>query len=205
MAASGLTFRELLATPDVTEELELRGSFGFMAFHGGALEVTTDIIARTAAELSGASYYGVLHPPDVAHLSSTKFNPAESPTLQRFLDHVDTVITVHGYGRHGYWTSLLFGGTNRVLAAHVAGHVQERLPAYTHITDIGHIPEPLRGLHPANPVNRPSQGGVQLELPPRVRGRTPMFWDWEGPEPCPHTRSLIDGLVAAVASWPLRH
>ena len=34
-----------------------------MAYHGGGLEAMTDVIAREAAERSGASYYGVVHPP----------------------------------------------------------------------------------------------------------------------------------------------
>ena len=33
-----------------------------------------------------------------------------------FLDHVDVVVTVHGYGRDGMFTSLLLGGRNRGLA-----------------------------------------------------------------------------------------
>jgi phage replication-related protein YjqB (UPF0714/DUF867 family) len=31
------------------------------------------------------------------------------------------------------------------------------------------MPAHLRGMHPNNPVNRVASGGVQLELPPRVR------------------------------------
>jgi phage replication-related protein YjqB (UPF0714/DUF867 family) len=31
------------------------------------------------------------------------------------------------------------------------------------------MPSTLRGVHPDNPVNRPRAGGVQLELPPRIR------------------------------------
>ena len=31
------------------------------------------------------------------------------------------------------------------------------------------MPPELRGVHPANPVNRPRLGGVQIELPPRIR------------------------------------
>ncbi|MGA1551570.1 MAG: poly-gamma-glutamate hydrolase family protein, partial [Ilumatobacteraceae bacterium] len=54
----------LLAEGRAIEELELRSTFGFMAFHGGRLEVTTDRIARAAAEQAGASYYGVLHTDD---------------------------------------------------------------------------------------------------------------------------------------------
>jgi phage replication-related protein YjqB (UPF0714/DUF867 family) len=196
-----VSFAELLADPRVVEECELRGSFGFMAFHGGWLEEATDVIARAAAERTGSSYYGVLWPSESPHLSSTKFDPDASPTLARFFEHVDVVITIHGYGRHGYWSTLLAGGSHRELARHVADHVRTVLPAYTVIDDIDAIPIELRGLHAKNPVNRPRLGGVQIELPPRVRGNTPMFWDWEGPGPCPHTARLIDGLVAATESW----
>ena len=68
--------------------------------------------------------------------------------------------------------------------------------------DLATIPVELRGLHPDNPVNRPRQAGVQIELPPRVRGTSPLWADWEGPGPTPHTQALIDGLVRAAASWP---
>jgi hypothetical protein len=53
-----------------------------------------------------------------------------------------------------------------------------------------------------NPVNLPPQQGVQIELPPRVRGTTPLFWDWEGPGLTPHTQALVEGLVDAVTTWP---
>src|SRR5690554_5162829 len=89
-------FAELLASPGVVEECELRSSFGFMAYHGGALEPGTDLIARTAAEQAGASYYGVLQPESLlVHVPSILVGPEHSPVLASFLDHVDTVITVH--------------------------------------------------------------------------------------------------------------
>jgi phage replication-related protein YjqB (UPF0714/DUF867 family) len=75
------------------------------------------------------------------------------------------------------------------------------LPAYEIVTDLAAIPEPLRGQHRANPVNLPRQSGVQIELPPRVRGLSPMWWDWEGPGLTPHTEALIDGLADAVTTW----
>jgi phage replication-related protein YjqB (UPF0714/DUF867 family) len=37
------------------------------------------------------------------------------------------------------------------------------------------IPSHLRGLHPSNPVNLVASGGVQLELPPRVRRAGPDY------------------------------
>ena len=54
----------------------------------------------------------------------------------------------------------------------LAARLRDALPGYHWIDDLGLIPSHLRGVHPDNPVNRPARGGVQLELPPRVR-RTP--------------------------------
>ena len=195
---------ELLASPGVREECDLRSRFGFMAFHGGSLEEMTDVIAAAAAERAGASYYAVLQPEDLQwHIPSHKLSPADSPTMQAFVDHVDVVITVHGFGRRQLFTSLLLGGRNRDLAAHVAPFLRERLPAYDIRTDLDSIPADLRGQHLANPVNLPRGQGVQIELPPRVRGSSPLWWDWEGPGYTPHTEALIDGLAAAAVAWQL--
>ena len=60
------TFADLLAEDGVVEECELRSRIGFMAYHGGALEEMTDVIARAAAEQSDASFYGVLRHRDAA-------------------------------------------------------------------------------------------------------------------------------------------
>ena len=49
--------------------------------------------------------------------------PQESERLAEFLDHVDVVVSLHGYGRIGRSTQLLAGGGNRTLAAHLARHV----------------------------------------------------------------------------------
>ena len=196
-------FDELLAHPGVEEIVELRSTFGFMAYHGGSLEEVTDVVATAAAEQAGASLYAVLQPAGFRwHIPSTEVRPEHSEGLAEFLDHVDVVVTVHGYGREGMWTTLLVGGQNRTLADHVASHLRPALPDYTIATDLDDIPAALRGLHPENPANRPRGGGVQLELPPRVRGRSPIWKDWEGPGLVPHTVSLIDGLAAAATTWP---
>ena len=196
-------FSTLLAQPGVEEVTELRGRIGFMAYHGGALEAMTDVIARRAATRADASCYSVIQPPGMRdHLPSIQVNPEESDALAAFVEHVDIVITVHGYGRRGLFGSLLLGGGNRPFAEHVGDALRRTLPAYDIRTEIDTIPQPLRGLHPANPVNLPRDGGVQIELPPRVRGSSPLWWDWEGPGLTPHTESLIDGLAEAATSWP---
>ena len=145
-------FAELLTLPGVEEHCELRSTFGFMAYHGGALEEATDVVARAAADLAGASYYGV-HQPDGMrhHIPSTQIRPEASEALARFLRHIDVVVTIHGYGRRGFFTALLLGGRNRALADHVAGHLRPKLPAYDIVTDLDRIPPTCAACTPPTP------------------------------------------------------
>ncbi|MDH3753276.1 MAG: poly-gamma-glutamate hydrolase family protein [Acidimicrobiia bacterium] len=194
----------LLSTPGVEEIVQLRSTFGFMAFHGGGLEKVTDIVAAEAAERSDASYYGVLHPDDIElHVPSKHFDPAHSPGLASFLDHVDVVVAIHGYGRKHLRWDLLLGGTNRPLAGHVAGHLRSRLPPYRMIVELDQIPPELAGQHPDNPVNRVRNAGVQIELPPLVR----WYWEkWEWSDHgdagrAPQVEALILGLAESARAW----
>lgn len=175
---------------------------GFMAYHGGGLEEMTEVIARAAADAAGVSYYGVHQPVGMEdHIPSIDVSPDHSASMAAFIDHVHTVVTIHGYGRRGLFSSLLVGGRHRDFAEHIGSHLRRRLPAYDIVTDLDRIPTDLRGLHPRNPVNLPPGAGVQIELPPRVRGSSPLWWDWEGPDLTPHTRSLIDALADAARTW----
>lgn len=190
-------FAELLAHDGVEELCHLRSRFGLMAFHGGNLEKGTDAAAIAAAEASGASVYAVRQPPDLRwHIPSTAVRPTESERLAAFLDHVEVVVAVHGYGAEGYWTTLLLGGRNRTLAAHVGGALRTALAphGYEVIDELEQIPARLRGVHRDNPVNLPRGGGVQLELPPRVRGTSPL----SKPE---YTAALVAGLATAAITW----
>ena len=84
---SPTTFAELLQMDGVHEELTLRSTFGFMAFHGGGLEALTDIVAREAAAQSNASYYAVIHPdgdPLICH--QHVFNQMNLPRCAHFLN-----------------------------------------------------------------------------------------------------------------------
>jgi phage replication-related protein YjqB (UPF0714/DUF867 family) len=198
-------FAELLAHDGVREITTLRSTFGFMAFHGGSLEKGTDDIASAAAEAADASLYAVVQPPDLRwHIPSASVDPAASPALAAFLEHVDTVVAVHGYGRRGLFTTILLGGGNRALAGLARDHLAPALPDYTVVADLDEVPTELRGLHPDNPVNRARESGVQLELPPRVRGLGP---HWEGTAERrdgrrqPHTVALIDALAATAQAW----
>ncbi len=172
-----------------------------MAYHGGNLEVGTDLIARAVAERTGASTYLVTQPDSLRwHIPSGEFRADESPTLARFFTHVDRVVTIHGYGRRSMFTTILLGGRNRELASVIARCLRTSLPGYEIIDELDDIPAPLRGIHADNPVNRPPAHGVQIELPPRVRGNGPFWNGWDGGWPTPHTADLIDGLVAALSS-----
>ena len=80
--------------------MELRSSFGVCALHGGGLERATEAVARDVAKETNSSYYALIQPEGSRlHLSSKNFNPAESSKLNKFLQKIDTIISVHGYGK----------------------------------------------------------------------------------------------------------
>jgi len=200
-------FADLLAHDGVEEELVLRSRFGFLAFHGGNLEEGTDEVAARAAAGAGASLYAVRQPKGLRwHVPSIAVTPAESAGLAAFVEHVDVAVALHGYGREGMWTAVLLGGRHRALATHLAGHLRTALPDYEVLDDLDAIPRELRGVHPRNPVNACGTGGVQVELPPRVRMHGP-YWERRGhpvDAPIPHLDQLVDGLAAGASAWPLR-
>ncbi len=201
----GMTFEQVLAAPGVTEEVELRGPFGFLAYHGGPVERVTSLIAREAAKASNATLYAIDQPAErPLHIPSTRVSPDESPALASVFDRVDSVCTVHGYGRDMDKQWILLGGQNRDLAAVMAEELRERLPGkYLVIDELERIPKELRGVHPRNPVNLPANQGVQVELPPGVR------WNWnardwgdaEGLEPTPLISGVIEALAAGAIRW----
>ncbi len=196
-------FAELLATDGVVEVCELRcAAVGFLALHGG-LEAATYEIARAAAVDSGASLYAVVQPDDLRwHVPSHHYDATCSEALAGFCAHVELAISLHGYGglrdTDTRWTTALLGGSNRDAARALAGALRDALPAYDWIDDLERMRQ-YRGVHPANPVNATRGGGVQIELPPRVRGTSPI---WDGVERdgrgfVTHTATL----VATLASW----
>jgi len=198
---------DLLATDGVAEHCELRSPVGFMALHGG-LEANTWEIAAEAARRCGASLYGVVQPPNLSwHVPSRLYALDESPRLTAFCDHVDVVISLHGYGgvrdSEQRWLTLCVGGAARAEARVVGAALREHLPEYVVLDDLGDVPVQYRGVHPDNPVNRVRRAGVQIELPPRVRGSSPIWADHPfDREPwVPHTAALLDALVAAAGAF----
>ena len=187
-------FRELLAHPGVEEDVVLRSQFGIMAFHGG-LEGGTTEIAVEAAATGGASLYTVTQPSDLVwHVPSHRVVGSASVRLTEFLGHVDAVITVHGYGRPDRPRQLLLGGQNRDLAELLAAVLRQHLPDYDVIDELDAMPKEMRGLHADNPVNQARCGGVQLELPPSIRGSSPS--PRERGRPCSPDPRLAAALAA---------
>jgi len=201
--------QELLAHPGVEEELTLRSEFGIMAFHGGHLEAYTDHIAVETAARCDASLYVVRQPHDLRwHIPSTRFRPEESSKLRAFCNHVRTVITLHGFRRRHMPRSILLGGHNRTLASVVSQHLRHSLPEYVVEDSLEAIPIALRGLKADNPVNIPTDRGVQIELPPTIRHQhefwsRPAFGPWrpERDAKRPAPVRLVHGLAEAVHSY----
>ena len=196
----------LLALPGVVEIVKLRSKLGICALHGGGLERATEAVAREVAQRTNTSYYAVIQPEGSRHhLPSVLFNPKESNQLEIFLKHSKTIISIHGYGKDDDFWAVLLGGSNRILARHIAGHLRSVVPdEYRVVDNLDEIPKFLRGLHPSNPVNRVVNGGVQIEIPPGLRwNREYNFWsDADGTPRTEQLNLLIDGLVTAVANLP---
>ncbi len=165
-------FREFLATDGVSEELVVATRVGVMALHGG-LEYGTSRLARSVAQQVPVSLYAVVQRSDLAwHLPSTQYDPSVSVNLGRFLSHVGTVFSFHGYHRPRQSEAVLLGGTNRTLADALAAALAEQgIPA---VSDLASIPSGLRGQHTGNPVNVPRYAGVQIELPRSMRQAVPL-------------------------------
>jgi phage replication-related protein YjqB (UPF0714/DUF867 family) len=199
-----MAFADLLAHPDVVEAIELRSSVGFLALHGG-LEPGTAEIARDAAARAGASYYTVSQPRELrVHVPSVDTDPAEAPWLAAFLEHVRTVVSVHGYYRPlERPQAVLVGGANRTLVSELAARLRLVFPEYRIVDvvdDVDAIPSHMRGLDPRNPVNLATRGGVQLELPHHLRAVRPSRYDSQSALHQEHTALLIATVVDFVGA-----
>ena len=203
-----MAWPQLLAHPDVTTTVVLASEVGLLAYHGG-LETGTFEIATAAARRTGASLYAVRQPETLRwHVPSVEVDPAVDPGLASFLSRVRIALSIHGYRRRDRPWDILLGGQNRSLAAAVADALRDAFDGVIlveGVTGVGDalnevrvvdqlaaIPPSLRGLHPANPVNLPAGGGVQIELPYRLR---------RSPE---HLARVADALVAVLGGSRLR-
>ena len=196
-------FAELLAHDGVEEDLELRSRFGFLAFHGGNLEVGTDVVAARAAEAAGASLYAVRQPDGLRwHVPSIEVTPDESTPLggvprPRRRRRRPPRLRPRGDVDHP-------AARRRQPRAR---HPRRRAPA--------HRAPRLRGgrrarRHPARAARRaPGQPGQPLPARRACRSSSPRACAAgrrTGPtcpraHRSPHLAPLVDGLAAAALAW----
>jgi phage replication-related protein YjqB (UPF0714/DUF867 family) len=197
-----------------------------MALHGGSQDRGTDQIARRAADRCGASYYAIVQPQRLrVHLTSRLHNPEHSVLFSRFLAHVRVAISVHGFGRDSFavWvdptrglviepygparlnqqqnalTGIIVGGLNEGLVRQARTLLTAHLPGFTAADERIRL-----GFHPENPVNLPPEKGVQIELPPGLRG-IGAYGEHLTPDPASVPEGLISALVElAQAAAPTR-
>ena len=208
---------ELLALPGVEETCVLRSAVGFMALHGGSQDRGTHEIASSAAEKSGASYYAIVQPSNLrVHLTSRHHDPGQSQKMSAFLRHVEVAISVHGFGRDSFsfhiesgtqpviepygparrgpqtgpLRGIIVGGLNADLVDAACGILRDRLPGYHAGSERVRL-----GFHPRNPVNLPASHGVQIELPPALRGIGDLGEDF-----VPSQDGIVTDVVAALVA-----
>lgn len=178
-----IVFDHLLAHPEVSEHLRLASNVGVMALHGG-IEKETEKIAADVASRTGASLYLVHQSERLRwHVPSIQYDPGASEQLASFLDHIDVAVSVHGFGRSHLKRTVLVGGASDGLADEMSQRLRDTTTLNVLTGD--EIPPGLEGRHPANPVNLPRGGGVQLELSHSCRH-------------APHVGPLIDAIAGFV-------
>jgi len=220
-STSEMDLAQLLRLPGVEEVCELRSAVGFMALHGGSQDRGTHEIACRAAERAGASYYAIVQPRDLrVHLTSRLHDPGQSTAMRAFLDHVEVAISVHGFGRDSFsfhvesgtqpviepygpalrgrqtgpLRGIIVGGLNAPLVEAACRLLSDRLPGYHAGSERVRL-----GFHPRNPVNLPSAQGVQIELPPALRGIGDL-----GEDLVPRENGIVTEVVAVLvelAEW----
>jgi phage replication-related protein YjqB (UPF0714/DUF867 family) len=152
--------------------------------------------------------------PRITRLSSRRHNPDDSDRLRAFLQHVEIAISVHGFGRDGFALTadpvggviiepygpallgrqsgplrgIIVGGRHTELLDVARRLLHDRFTGY-HVAD-----ERVRlGFHPNNPVNLPSSHGIQVELPPGLRG----IGDF-GDQLVPRADGMVTEVIAAL-------
>lgn len=156
---------------DIQEYLHLGGPLGLIAMHGGGIEPGTEEIARFVAYHSGASLYVYAGRRATGNLSlhrpSHDMRIEERPLVVRFLNHVNTAISIHGHGRN--YNCAYVGGLQQSMVQLFVELARPTLSHYEWISDPEIIPPGMRGQSPSNIVNLPAAQGMQLELPAQLR------------------------------------
>ncbi|MDP2865480.1 MAG: poly-gamma-glutamate hydrolase family protein, partial [Elusimicrobiota bacterium] len=133
------------------------------AVHGGDIEKATSRLARRIAsgDLNLYLFNGWLGKKSGRlHVTSTRF---DDPDAVRLATAAVLGVSLHAQADRGAWVCV--GGANKQAAALVARRLEDA--GFAAITPCERLP----GTSPKNIVNRPSAGGVQLEITPRLLER----------------------------------
>ena len=147
-------FARLLRCSGVEERVAYGSPIGFLALHGG-LEPGTEGVAARCRGGVGASRYIVTQPRTLGwHVPSHRIVTEEVPGLAGFLDHVDIVISVHGYFRPEWPDAVYVGGGESAPGGLLAAQLRAAVPDLEVVDDLHAIPRRLRGVEPAEPGER---------------------------------------------------
>ncbi len=149
---------------DYSREVYDRGSgVSVFALHGGDIEKAT---ARLARGIAGKDFNLYIfngwqgRDSGRLHISATHF---DDPSALRLAAASALGVSVHAQTDRGAWVCV--GGANKRAAGLVAKRLQDA--GFAAETPCARLP----GVSPANIVNRPSSGGVQLEITLRLLAR----------------------------------
>ena len=165
-------FAELLAHPDVVEELELRAGSGSSPCTAGS---------NRARPRSPARRPGARERPATRSCSPTTCTctcrrstpiPSEAPRLAGFLDHVDRHLRARLLRPLDDRSRSSSAAATACSHEALAGRLRAALTDYVVIDDLDGDPRRLRGLDPRNPVNRAERGGAARAPAPGARDRS---------------------------------
>ncbi|MEK7722598.1 MAG: poly-gamma-glutamate hydrolase family protein [Elusimicrobiota bacterium] len=149
---------------DYSREVYDRGSpISVFAVHGGDIERATSRLARRVAsgDLNLYLFNGWLGKKSGRlHVTSSRF---DDPDAVRLATAAVLGVSLHAQAGRGDW--ICVGGANKKAAAMVTKRLEDA--GFAAITPC----ESLPGTSPDNITNRPSAGGVQLEITLRLLGR----------------------------------
>ena len=173
---SKTAFGRALARPGVEEHVELRGRFGFMAFHGG--EPRAAHRSHRRRRCRGVRFLDLHGHPSAPRPPALPFD-GRAPRAVGGARHL---LGPRRRRRHRPRLRATTACSPRCSSAGATvpwprrwGVCCRRCCRSTRWSpNCRRSRGELRGLHPSNPVNVPPGGGVQLELPPRVRGLGPV-------------------------------
>jgi phage replication-related protein YjqB (UPF0714/DUF867 family) len=142
-----------------------------MAFHGGLIEPGTSELAEAIAK-DDFDYYGFLgfknaelHEESFTaadlHLTSARF---DEPRLMKKTETASFCVGIHGFG--GEEADFCVGGSNASERQRLVKELSARFPD---LRSCELCCPPFNGVSRKNPVNKCRDGGLQVEMSPRIR------------------------------------